>query len=230
MDVSFRSRSLVLLALAFVSLLSHGHAALAWEATALEIVGDPDDTAVGASFRFKNDSKTPVTVSAVNPSCSCMTAEGAKKTYGPGESGEIPAKFHYVGAVKRQTKQIVVTTDDGAPPIRLDLTVEVPPPTVELQPQVLIWAAGATPETKTIRVNLRPDRGFRLVGAKVKRAAGMPIEDGGFVADFTTKSDAEAEVTVKPTDMKSRGRSTLTLTFERPGKPPKDYSINLLLR
>ncbi|MBC7367022.1 MAG: DUF1573 domain-containing protein [Undibacterium sp.] len=79
-----------------VALLSLVHA-LHW--TSVEAVLRPlaDGAMPVASYGFRNDASAPVMITQAVPSCDCTTVELTKKTYAPGESGVLVARFDPTG-------------------------------------------------------------------------------------------------------------------------------------
>src|SRR6202007_656266 len=86
-------------------------AQLKWDQPQQKLSVKPGEKAVTAKYRFTNNSTSPVTIVDVRPSCGCTTATLAKKTYAPGESGEIDATFSFAGHVGHQEKWIYVSTN-----------------------------------------------------------------------------------------------------------------------
>jgi hypothetical protein len=73
-------------------------------------------------FSFTNVSNHPVTITAVHTDCPCLLLKSEKKTYQPGETGELILEFdsnHYTWKYKQT---VVVITDPGS--LRTDLLVE----------------------------------------------------------------------------------------------------------
>ena len=66
---------------------------LVWGNPTQEFQRTPEDRELTVNFAFRNDGKTPVTISKVTSSCGCTTAELPKKIYQPGEAGTLPVKF-----------------------------------------------------------------------------------------------------------------------------------------
>lgn len=126
-----------------------GHAALVWNTQRIELTTKPTDKEVVGVFRFENDGPAPVTITGIQPSCGCTTAELEKRTYAPGESGEIKAVFTLGGRVGEQVKTIDVATDDpAARPVSLVLHVFIPE-LLTCSSRLLIWKIGAAPAEKS---------------------------------------------------------------------------------
>lgn len=110
----------------------------------------PGDKQLTGVFHFTNSGETPVTIKDIQTSCGCTTAELAKRTYAPGESGEIAATYTVGNAKGRQRKIINVTTDDApVEPVELTLQVTLPDEIVYL-PRMLVWRIGDTLDEKTV--------------------------------------------------------------------------------
>jgi Protein of unknown function (DUF1573) len=87
-----------------------------------------DDKKVSWKFAFTNGASAPVTIVDVHSSCGCTTTTLAKKTYAPGEAGEIEAMFDPVSRQGKERKAITVKTDEpGAAGTELGIVVDVIP-------------------------------------------------------------------------------------------------------
>jgi hypothetical protein len=87
-----------------------------------------DDHPVSWKFGFTNGGTVPLTISDVHSSCGCTTTTLAKKTFAPGESGEIDAHFDPVNRQGKEQKTITVkTTEPGTKPAELTILVDVIP-------------------------------------------------------------------------------------------------------
>ena len=142
-------------------------AALALQWTSVEAMLRPqaDGTMPVASYPFRNDSSAPVKITQAAPSCDCTTIDLAKKTYAPGESGVLLARFDPTGRSGTVSRTINVTTDEpGGQPQLLKLTAELPE-VLTFTPHDLRWAAGDKPETKTLDVLVNTAGGVDLSAA-----------------------------------------------------------------
>ena len=119
--------------------------ALHWSAQQIFVTAKPGDKEAVAVFPFQNDGAAPVTITQIQPNCGCTTADLAKRTYAPGEAGEIKAVFTFGDRLGLQEKHILVTTDEpSAPPVSLVLRVNVPE-LITCTPRLLVWPKGAEP-------------------------------------------------------------------------------------
>ncbi len=90
-----KARPIALFALSLFFLARLDASTLTWEKDKIstEVIAG-EQTEVKADFAFKNTGDHSVTITGAQPSCGCTTAGLGKKTYAPGESGEIDAVFH----------------------------------------------------------------------------------------------------------------------------------------
>lgn len=73
-------------------------------------------------FKFKNTGKVPLNILRARSSCGCTVPEWPKEPIGPGEFGEIIAKFNTEGKPERQKKIIFVTANTY--PNEMSVTLE----------------------------------------------------------------------------------------------------------
>lgn len=131
-------------------------AALEWTSTLAEPEVLPGQETIEAVFPFINAGDRPVTILTVESECGCTTAELAKKTYAPGEGGEIKAVFIPGARVGRQEKIITVKTDAPGEAVELRLQVEIPL-VFEVNPRVVYWSRGEEPLPKIVFLRINPD-------------------------------------------------------------------------
>ena len=139
--------------------------ALQWTSVEAVLRPQTDGTMPVVSYAFRNDTSTPVTITQAVPSCDCTTIDLAKKTYAPGESGTLVARFDPTGryGVVRRTLQITTDEPNLAPQV-LQLTA-ILPEVLTFTPLDLRWAAGDKAETKTLDVLVNTPGGLDLSAA-----------------------------------------------------------------
>ena len=84
-------------ALALCALPFSASAELSWKKPIQSFQCTIDDKNVEVHFAFKNTGQTPVTIKDLHTSCGCTTAKLDKKSYAPGESGEVVATYSFRG-------------------------------------------------------------------------------------------------------------------------------------
>ncbi len=128
-------------------------------------------------FKFRNVAEAAtVEIKGVQASCGCTTTELSKKSFAPGETGEISATFDPRMRQGKERKVITVTTDDpAAEKMELVLLVEVIPQII-IEPLAAYLGearfdevAKATPPLKkTIQISIR---------GEVCKVKGVSIDD-----------------------------------------------------
>lgn len=78
-----------------------------------------DEGPVEMSFPFTNVGMQSVTINRMHSYCGCTTPELEKKTYAPGEKGEIKVVFDPSRRHGLQIKKIQVYTDDPVNPVKM---------------------------------------------------------------------------------------------------------------
>ena len=189
-------------------------AGLTWQNTEVTIKADPDAQFVSGSFKFKNETNRPVTITETKTSCGCTTAKLEKKNYAPGESGEIVAHFDLGTRVGPQQKTVTVTTDDKSEkPVELELNVDIPD-AVETSPAKLIWKRGEKSTEQIFTVKARP--GFKVHVKDVRCSNAL----------FTAKIDSAKEgstyqISVTPNKPNEAGFGLVIVTTDFPAANPR---------
>lgn len=204
------SKKLVFLAPALLpSLLMGG---LTWTTTEQEIAAGVGEAEVKATFVFRNTGDEPVTISRVKTSCGCTTAGLEKKTYAPGESGQIALSLKTVGRGPEQTVISQVFTDQQKTPHYLKFTAQIPVP-VTADRRVIIWRLDQKPEPQELVLTLL--EGYTLDVEALP--AALPV---GFSLEATERSEDGWKLRLKPTDTreKRRGVFVVPVTKEESGQ------------
>jgi len=197
-------------------LFSFCFAGLNWETQEVSHVATLSESEYEAVFAFTNDSDAVVTITGTRASCGCTVPSIDKKTFEPGESGEIKALFRYGSRVGEQRKRVTVTTDDGAT-YALMLAVSIPEP-VKLQPRVLMWNREAETAPKRAQIVLDPAYEVELQGVNAL--------SNDFTAALTQdQGDGSWWVEVQPVSSNARMRTQVVLQAGLPGEEPRNYAL-----
>lgn len=134
-----------------LALAATAHATgLTWQNKLIEVSTTFQQTDATADFVFRNAGARPVTITSVNASCDCTTAELDKKTYAPGESGRLHVMFEIGDYSGLHDAHVLVTTDTpGERPTDLVLRMAIPEYLV-VAPSKAIWHIGSEADAKTI--------------------------------------------------------------------------------
>ncbi len=144
----------------FISLLMVGHlyaGALKFESETQRVNAASDARVVDSTFAFTNVSDKTVTIKNADAGCTCMGVkfEKKKKTYAPGESGILHARFE-VGSFQGEVdKPIHIWMEGDAeekPSYVVNLKVFVPV-MIDVEPKSVRWDLGDT-ETQIINVTM----------------------------------------------------------------------------
>lgn len=128
--------------------------ALDWDRETQSFEAEFEQESITATYPFANTSDQTVTIVDTKATCGCTVPSLDKKTYAPGESGELTAIFTIGSRQGKQRKLITVTTEsaDGEKAsYELKLEVDIPVP-VTFQPRVRFWKMQDAAETQEILV------------------------------------------------------------------------------
>ena len=135
---------------------STAQAGLEWEKKEITLKVHPAQVSANAVYRFSNTGKDPVNLSAVKPLCGCLAPKIAKRTYAPGESGELTVTFDLRNRTGPQRKTTKVATGDGTE-TKLYIECNIPK-TYDIAPVMMKWLKGNSATTKTAKlVNPNPE-------------------------------------------------------------------------
>jgi len=194
---------------------------LIWESSVQEFERTPEDGAVEAHYGFKNIGSTPVTIVRIDSSCGCTVAQTDKKTYLPGESGQITARFSFGNRKGVRRKVIAVRLADGTEK-QLGLNVSILEP-LTVRPGLLLWRVGenATPKT----VQLTPAKGVPL---KIRSVSSSSPRVS---AELHPKADAsDYTMTVAPVDTAEKLSTVVTIETNYPPDAPKSYPVQVRVK
>jgi hypothetical protein len=180
-------------------------AALAWQQNEYTARPSITQTSVEASFAFSNPGSTPITITAIKPSCSCTVAKTSQRTYARGEVGTIAVTFHIGFRTGELTKSIVIETDDDAHP-RDVLTLHVVlPPQAHFSQRVPIWKVGSPAVAQVIDIDIPKDSGMTVKDVQVVEHVGPDIR-----AVLTTVVPGRTyQITVTPASTADIGSATI---------------------
>lgn len=117
------------LAVAATTVAAQASAGLEWERTSIEVAAQPGQKVVHVAFPFRNAGDKVVTITSVETSCRCTSADTAKKSYAPGEKDVVSVDFTVGGQMGVVDKSVTVSTDGPElNPFILSLRVSIPRP------------------------------------------------------------------------------------------------------
>ncbi|NDC74503.1 DUF1573 domain-containing protein [bacterium] len=192
-------------------------AALNWQYTELSQSVTALSQEANASFAFTNTGDTPVSITAITSSCGCTTAELEKKTYAPGESGEIVAKFKIGGRQGLQTKTIQVKTDDSDTPTVLTMKTLIPK-LLDLQPAFVAWKRGVAPDARTVIARIGADEAVHITKIETDNpAVQVQLEE--------TEPGKTYRLTLFPDSTDESLTARITLSTDFPREKPRTFYL-----
>lgn len=197
-------------------------AELQWEATTIEQTLELGQEKAEALFRFENTGTYPVTIRSTSSSCGCTTAELERRTYYPGDKGEIKAGFSVGNRTGQRRNTVKVLTDDPvAPSTTLTFAVDIPA-LVTITPRLLQWRAGET-EAKKVRIRLHPQADVKIVGAKPDTDSFETVFDRG-------EAEGEYLLELAPVATNSAGRTIISLQTDPEVENWRHFSFYAYIR
>jgi hypothetical protein len=198
------------------------HAELVWEHPAQEFQRRPEDAELNVNFAFRNDGKTPVTVTKVTSSCGCATAELPKKTYAPGESGTLTSKFTFGGRRGMQAKSISVATDDGKT-AQLSFQCLILDEPLVLSPAFVWWRVGEAAKAKPVDVAIADPGKLHITAV----ASSNPR----IAATLNASAPGEkSTVQIQPADTARQETAQVFVQTDFPPEGPKAYVIEVRIK
>jgi hypothetical protein len=154
-------------------LAATAQAGLEWEQKEIKLSVLPTQVAANAVFRFSNTGETPVALGEVHVGCGCLSAKPARRSYAPGERGELTVRFELENRTGPQRKAAYVETDDGA---RTELVINCNiPESFAIEPRMLMWRKGDTAPSKTARL-VNPNPQPIKLSPPTSSLASLPVE------------------------------------------------------
>lgn len=211
-------RSLAFLA-AVLLLTDHGFAELKWDKPVQQFQRTPADGEIEAHFTFRNAGAAPVTIKTLRPSCGCTTAHLEKKTFAPGEAGEVVARFVFGDRKGPHRKTIEVRTDDAAAePVLLDLRVNIHDP-LTIAPALVFWKRGEPGEAKTVQLTADAAQHVRIKSV-VSSNPRLPAKLE------TIKAGEQYVVSVTPADTVQKESAEISVLTDFPADAPRTYILH----
>ena len=209
--------------LAFLAALllttGRGFAELKWDKPVQSFQRTPADGEIEVRFTFRNAGAAPVTIKTLRPSCGCTTAHLEKKTFAPGEAGEVVAHFAFGDRKGPHRKTVEVRTDDApTEPLLLDLRVNIHDP-LTIAPALVFWKRGEPGEAKTVQ--LTADAGQHV------RIKSVASSNPRLPAKLETiKVGEQYVVSVTPADTTQKESAEISVLTDFPADAPRSYILH----
>lgn len=181
-----------------------------------------DEKDYSASFKFKNNSKSSITLSNLKASCNCIIPQLKEKVYKPGESGEIELTYEFRNKIGLQQNLLKVFLEGRKDPINLVLEVNIPSP-YKFPKRFEVWKAGDSSEKK-LHLTLHKDFDAE-VSLDIEANKSIPakiniskIDKKNFQLNFT------------PSTPTKKGRYQAKIIFAQKDKPNRISYVYLIFQ
>lgn len=196
------------------AVVAPARASLAWEKMRVDVAPKSTEPFATGEFDFQNTGTSPITITEVRPDCSCVTAPLEKKTYAPGEHGQITAIFSLDRQSGEHTVPIQVRTDapgvDAAKVLIFHVSII---DVVSFSERFLYWRPGEPLTPKTVTVTL-------LAGERLEIKT-VHAANPAFTAELTPAGDNQPGkflLRVTPPVVRVRGICPITVLTVSPGQ------------
>ena len=198
------------------------HSEIVWENASQEFQRRPEDRELAVNFAFKNTGQQPVTITKITSSCGCTTADLPKKTYLPGESGNLTAKFTFGGRRGLQAKSIAVMTDNQTT-TQLSFQCLILDDPVTLTPSFVYWRVGEASAAKQVEIAVAQNPAIQIVAV----ASSNPRIAATLA---TLKAGEKYGINILPADTRQPESAEVFVQTNFPPEGPKAYTIHVRVK
>ena len=201
----------LLASLAFTSHSQAKAATLTFKNKTVEINAKPGAQQLSMVFPFENKSGETIEITKQAAACACLgaTFKDNKKTYAPGEKGELTAKFklgNFYGTVSKQVLLWQKGDANNKPSIILTTRVTIPE-LISLTPRTLNWDIGGESKTQTCKITVNHKEPIHITK--------IVSTNNNFTPELKTIRDGwEYELTVTAKDTSNTSFGILKITTD----------------
>ena len=216
-------RFLPLLALCLSFAGVRAHAQLTWDHPIQKFYRVPEDKEIYAHYSFKNVGTTPITIKTLRSSCGCTTAHLEKKTYAPGETGEVVVHFIFGDRKGLLRKSVAVTTDDKpSEPSTIGLLIDIHDP-VTMTPALVYWKTGEPVAAKSVQFTVEPSQPVHI--------KSVTSSNPRLTAKLeTSKAGEQYAISVAPADTAKKESAEISVLTDFPADAPRAYTIHARIK
>lgn len=152
---------------------------LTWEKMAHDFGNIPDTEAVTYVFKFKNNTDKNVTILRAHGSCGCTVPDLPKKSFKPGEAGEMPVTFNPQHRKGANPKSITIEYSEpaGTPQTMVTINSNVQP-LVMIEPQKMYLMEVDSKMGKTTEITVSGRKKDFAVTSVEKSTEALDIQIG----------------------------------------------------
>lgn len=217
-------RSPVFPLLALLLLHAPAHGAFQWDQTTIEIEVAPFVEKVEATFKFTNTGASVATITETQASCGCTVPTLDRRTYGPGESGELHVVYTFGEAAGRLEKTVTVSTTEPENATYLLTLRAIVPELFEVQPRFVLWQRDEALAAKTITI--------RAMHPEIVRPIAAESNDTRFTVTLAESPDEAGRytLTVTPTQTDAPMYTSVVVSTSAPAEQKRVIQLFAVVR
>jgi len=217
------SRLLFLLLLPLILTGGQVQAQLKWEHPIEEFHRVPDDKEIYAHYAFQNIGTTPVTIKSLRPSCGCTSVHLDKKTYAPGEFGDVTLHLVFGDRKGFYRKTVSVTTDDKpTEPVVLNMLITIHDP-VTITPALVLWKTGQPAAAQSVQLSVDSTEHVHVKSVTSSNPRLLAKLEPG-------KPGEPYVITVQPADTNQKESAEISVQTDFPADSPHVYTIHARIK
>lgn len=208
-----------LLLFIFLSLfLCSLNAELKFQQKSLNFTLNNDNQIVDFEFKFKNESKIPISIISIQTSCDCTTSNKCQRVIESGECGVIQGNIHLdpfedIKYVKLTVKTDLITQNS------IILTINVVRAKIaEIKPKLLFWRLGTLPIEKTFTIKISDSSSYKIKDILLNSNY------------FKIKALNENSYSVKPISTESKKNEAIKIILENDKRMQYTYIVYLVVK
>ncbi len=181
-------------------------AEICWATRDMDVVADKSSGEYKTQFTFLNKNTKAVKIKSAHSSCGCTVSKVIYNEVAPGTEGVIEVAFTFGHRQGRNSKQIIVETDDEDTPIsHLTLTVDIPA-VFHAIPEQVSWRGNSPAIPILINVSTDSEAGLKFQGIRVS--------DPMFRGEITRLNrDGNVELMISSVDLSSPKSASLIIDY-----------------
>jgi hypothetical protein len=185
--------------------------------------GSPEMKKITASFPFENKGQVPVTITSIKTNCGCTAASTARKTWQPGERGEVTVSLTIGNRRGLYQTPVTVTTDDQASPVTVLEFRPLIHDVMDILPTFVFWRPGEPPAEKLVKIRVTTPQPLDDLQA----VSSSP----GIVARLeAVKAGRDYVLHVAPGPGVESARASIKLTASQAGHEPREFTVRARVR
>lgn len=132
------------------------------------VQAEPGQTTLDVFFKVENSAETPAAITALESGCECLEVSIDLNPIPAKSTATIKGTFDITKLRGSAERKIVVTPEGRTRPVFLNTRIEIEP-VYEIDPQMITWAKGAAPDTKTVAFKVVRKEPVHILSAESKR-------------------------------------------------------------